>query len=326
MAKPSEFQKILAQIYKHVNEKKWTCLDPKCSDFAINSHLLQQKGVLDQITENGHTIEVKFAGVFKWNSNTPPLEFKLTGITKAISYPLFCSNHDSQIFNEIESNEIDFDDYRTQLLFSYRVVCSELRKKHQALEVKQRVLNSKTLQGQFNREPIELFVESLKMGINDLFTYKAWFEAELEDNKHEFEFITLKYPIIKVYGAAIHSPVDYESDDPLQVEPLDSVFIHIIPHDDHLNIILGYHKRYTNDWIKKYINSWINLNQSKLELKLTDLFVTKIESWGMSPLLYRKIPTKVKDSIIEYIGDNAMDYSIHQSVNFNIFEGENYGI
>jgi hypothetical protein len=326
MAKPSKYQKILSQIYKNVYSKKWICFDPSCNENSINSHLLQQNGMLNEISENGHFIEVKMTDVFKWAPKQTPLEFKLVGISKAISQPLFCNKHDTSLFKEIESKNIDFKNYRSQLLFSYRTICSELRKKQLNIEVYERLLNSQTLYGEFNRDMANQFVEGTKLGVKDLELYKAWFEAELKDEKGGFKFSTLEYPQIKVYGSAIHSPVDYANDNPNQVDPLNSIFIHIIPYNLRLNVIVGYHKKYTNSWIKEYVNSWMDLDKETLEYKLNDLFMTKIESWGMSPKLYKNIPLSTKNDIMTYINDNAMNYSIDQKVNFNIFLGNNYGI
>lgn len=122
-------QKTIAQIYKNVYSKKCHCLEPTCDKEAINSHLLQRNGILSTITEKGHLIEIRPIDLFKWKKNQPMLEFKLIGINSAISLPLFCNYHDSSLFKNIESRTISFYLYENQLLFSYRTLCAELRKK-----------------------------------------------------------------------------------------------------------------------------------------------------------------------------------------------------
>lgn len=113
---------------KEIARKKWLCMCPNCSDSAINSHLLQRNGVLNHIIVKGHLYEIGREAFYKWHKNSP-VKIKKVGLQQAISFPLFCNKHDTELFATIEGNLIDFDDYRSQLLFSYRGLCSEIRKK-----------------------------------------------------------------------------------------------------------------------------------------------------------------------------------------------------
>lgn len=47
---------IYETIIKRVNDKQRICQSPGCSDYTINSHLMQRNGVLSHITENSHLI------------------------------------------------------------------------------------------------------------------------------------------------------------------------------------------------------------------------------------------------------------------------------
>ena len=133
MGRTNDTVKILAAIQKNMDKKSWPCIYGGCDQHAINSHLLQRHGVLDRVVENGHLYEVKRCDYYKWNRN-PPIEFKMVGLNRAISLPLFCHEHDSRLFRSIEQDEIDCSDYRMQLLLSYRTVCAEIRKKEMNIE------------------------------------------------------------------------------------------------------------------------------------------------------------------------------------------------
>ena len=128
MGRTNDTVKILAAIQKNMDKKSWPCIYGGCDQHAINSHLLQRHGVLDRVVENGHLCDY-----YKWNRN-PPIEFKMVGLNRAISLPLFCHEHDSRLFRSIEQDEIDCSDYRMQLLLSYRTVCAEIRKKEMNIE------------------------------------------------------------------------------------------------------------------------------------------------------------------------------------------------
>src|SRR5436190_16641801 len=126
MQKP---QNIIAQITKNLKNKKWNCLIDGCDEVAINSHLIQQNGLLSNITYNGHLVELKMMDANKWDNKKLPFEFGTVGIKQALSHKVFCNKHDTEIFKPIEKDDENFDSYEAFLLFSYRAVCAEIRKK-----------------------------------------------------------------------------------------------------------------------------------------------------------------------------------------------------
>ena len=103
-------------------------------------------------------------------------------------------------------------------------------------------------------------------------------------------------------------------------KPLNTVFVNIIPQENSLIIIIGYHKNYCNKWIIDYINSWGNLDKVTLQKKLTDLIATKVESWCIASSLFDSISHKNKEEFAKYWCENATNFSITQTVTFNFFE------
>jgi hypothetical protein len=57
--------KIMSNISKNVQNKEWNCLFKGCQDNAINSHLLQRNGILNNLIEDGHLIEIKANDFFE---------------------------------------------------------------------------------------------------------------------------------------------------------------------------------------------------------------------------------------------------------------------
>ncbi|WP_236537068.1 hypothetical protein [Sphingobacterium composti Ten et al. 2007 non Yoo et al. 2007] len=112
-------ERILSAINKNVAEKKWKCIIGNCKENAINSHIYQQNGILNNVAENGHLMEVKPIDVFKWQNKKfhEITNFKRIGITQAFSYPTLCNHHDTSIFLDIERHPINLNDYRNQVLF-----------------------------------------------------------------------------------------------------------------------------------------------------------------------------------------------------------------
>lgn len=321
----SELNKVNVGIFKNMKNKKWKCIIDTCEYESINSHLLQKNGILNLVSENNHVIEVKTKDFFKLNEENSPLTFKKVSVNNALSLKLFCSKHDNSIFKFVEKLPLDLNNYKTHLLFTYRVICAEIRKKEYNIETFKRLLNSYDKHNSDSSEIYFLLIEGSKRGISDLMIYKQTVENELNGSESGFVFNVLQYPLIKVYcSAGFNIYETYET--PLNEIPLKYVFIHIIPSNDCLNVIIGYHKLHFKKSIVDYCNSWRNLTNNELELKLTDLFATRIENWGFSPLIYKNIDKSLENAFINHFSETYLNYLDGKKVNFNFFENKNYGI
>ena len=282
-----EIANRIDKVERYIEKKKWTCLCPNCQKTAINSHLLQRNGILDNVAENGHLYEARIKKVYRRINEEEIVELKKVGIGQAISYPLFCSEHDSTLFKPIEGENADFDDYYSQLLFSYRSLCSEIRKK----EVNIDRYNGELTDGD---DKFDLLLGE-KLGLCDLMYYKGLFEKEISEPQNKFTFLHHTYPFIPVFASGISSyylqdGTIVDSTDGVPYDQIvDSFFINIIPQKKTLEIIVGYCNDHANDCLKNYVHSWENLTKVQLFNKIADLFTISIESWGMSPSYYEKL-------------------------------------
>ncbi len=319
-----DFQKVCHRISKNITSKTWPCLFNSCVQPSINSHLLQKNGVLNLITQDQHLIEIKMTDIFRWNEDSPPLQFKRIGIKNALSLKVFCKQHDTILFKPAETPPVDFHSYSVNMLLSYRAICAEIRKKQQSMEFQSQLLNAKLISTIISRSYIEFFLEGLERGIADLNFYKDKLEKEFTGNIKGFEFKVFTYPLIKVYCSAGFNIYE-SSNTPFQEKPLKYVLIHIVPTQDSLKIIVGYHRDQSKKSILDFVDSWEGLTMTKLELKLTNLFATRIENWGMSPEIYRSLDIQTEKAFIKYFDENTINHLQDQDIDFNLFEGKNYG-
>ena len=205
-------------------------------------------------------------------------------------------------------------------LFSYRVVLAEIRKKEKNIDLFKTILRERESNGFKNSGELDDNIRGSEYGIKDLTTHRKDLENELKkSNNQDYIFKTFEYPLIKVYGSAVFSPLDHLITNPEQEEPLNVVFIHIIPYNDKLHILVGYNTNFTSDWIEKYVAEWDNLTQVELEIKLTDLFATRIDNWGMSVSLFEKVNKEKIIKLENYVNKNANNYQVNQQIDFNIF-------
>lgn len=316
--------KVLQNIFKNARTKKHTCLI--CEENSINSHLLQKNGILNLISDNNHITQIKGNDFFKAEKDGI-IGIKSVGINNVMSYPLFCNSHDTDVFAPIEIEEHNLEDYTSQLLFSYRSLCGEVRKKIINVDIFERVKNSS--QFAINTHLLDLAesqIEANNMGIQDLNWYKNIMELEINNsyNTKDFIFEKIDFDFIPISASAVYSPLN-PAEHTLEVlknseNILNYLFINLIPQEDKISLIIGYHKSKSDKWILEYISSWKNLSQLDFELKLTDLFATKIETWAISPDFWNELEPKNIKAFKEYWNEHANDLRITQSVNFNLFE------
>ena len=107
-------------------------------------------------SNDNHLIQLKPENIFISNRTGNQFKFERIGINRALALKLFCKNHDDNIFKSIEKKEIDFYDYKTHLLFSYRATCAEIRRKQIAYETNSRVLKSKELLEVFDKDILNI--------------------------------------------------------------------------------------------------------------------------------------------------------------------------
>lgn len=311
---------IVRNIRKNVMNKNWGCMCDGCTDKAINSHLLQRHGVLDNIMEDNHMVEMRPKDIFKWNENEVPMTFKKVGLNEAISYPLFCNHHDTELFLEIESTNPDVNAYHSQLLFTYRCVCAEIRKKEIEIEFNKRQLNAESLN--FDSSLLKDIIKGLECGINDLKSYAEMLLDEIKSPKHNFVFHVVKLPFIPIYASATFSFETNYKKLKSELEIWDGAFMHIIPRVADTYIILGTHKSHMNDELDKFISRFSCANKDSIGILLTDMFSQRIENFGMSISLFESLGEGNINKFFEFQKQSMLVYDMALEPDFNLFEGE----
>lgn len=317
------FLQTYSKIEKNVLDRKWKCIHKNCTNTSINSHLLQRNGILNNITENGHIIQFGVNNIYNYSDGK--FLFKKTGINKAVSLPLFCNEHDTLLFKPIEVDVIDFNDYYVQMLFSYRSICAEIRRKEITFEIENQSLNSEILSNKVDKEMIKSFLNGTKLGIQDLTFFKKAIEKELEAHKQkDFSFYVFKYNCLAVCTSTVFSPVPDSVLNSLLYQfskkPWKQVFINLVPQTDFLYVIIGFHNNFNSKWITKFINKWNTSDLLQQQLNISNLMATRVKDWALSISLYNLIPEHKRQFFINYFEFNSRDFSENLNFEYNLFE------
>ena len=317
-----EFLRIKGNIRKQVCNKKWDCICGGCSEKAINSHLLMRNGILNYVVEDGHLYELRSDAIEAFKPDKMPISLKKVGINQAISLPLFCNNHDTGLFIEIEREEVNYANYRYLLLYSYRALLAEIRKKEIELEILRRESKSTVLYTYYGYDGIrniEIQYENMKKGIQELNYYCDCLKLDIDNDTESFVFFSRGLDIKGVYASSTSSlfttEQDMESD-----KILNTFFFHLIPTESATQLIIGYHKEHYNNEMLDYFKRWKEAQNEEIGSMLTALF-TQIETWGMSPSLYKRIKEQNLVAFYYKLESSLMNINQFPREDFNLFEG-----
>jgi hypothetical protein len=293
LMKNDSAEKIIANINKNVKNKQWVCLIEGCEKPAINSHMLQRNGILNNVAENFHVCEVKAIDVYAWKDKNLPkdiLQIKAIGILHSHAYPTLCSSHDTAIFKPIEIHPVNFKNYKNSLLFAYRTLISLYRKEQIVLEKDSRMVNSQVLQSNLEAKmELEKISKRLKIQNHLLELRKKDMESiasDLESVSESFVNYCFDYPPLKVYA----------SGSLLCPEMLEHVFINIFPYNERTFVLLTTRKTESN-WKSEFINSWKDLEEQQFKKRLTGFLTRQCENWGISPLIAENLNPDLRSKL-----------------------------
>lgn len=281
-----------------------------------------RNGILNYVVEDGHLYELRSDAIEAFKPDKMPISLKKVGINQAISLPLFCNNHDTELFAEIEREEVDYANYRHLALYCYRALLSEIRMKEIEAEILRREANSKELYAYHGYDGMrnnELNYKNMQEGLRDLNYYRECLRLDIDNNSESFVLFSRELDIKGLYASTTSSLFTTEKDMKSDAI-LNTFFFHLVPTESATQLIIGYHKEHYNDRILNYTQRWKDVRNDEIGVMLTALF-TQIQTWGMSPSVYKRI--KQQNLITYYyklaytlLNTNQIPYE-----DLNLFEG-----
>ncbi|MDO9152999.1 MAG: hypothetical protein Q7U47_04710 [Paludibacter sp.] len=301
--------------------KERKCFVDCCNSMTISSHLLQKNGILNRISHQNHLYEI---GINPFN--TPSFNFQKIGINKALTFPGFCNKHDTEIFREIETKSIDFKDYRTNLLFSYRILVNELRKKEILIDWYTENINNNELRTHITPDYFYRLNESIngyKMALNDGKYYLKYFNLDIYQNTKNFSFMTFELPFIEICASGVFN---YENSCEIvlmpESQPLTDIYFNLLPMDNKSIVIFGVLTEMKNKcW--DYIEDFAKGSKVFSLKKVSDLLLTNVENWLCSKSVYEKLKSN-ETVIVEEIKKTNQTNIERRTLDFNMFEYIDY--
>lgn len=280
LAKSFEDCKIQAQ------RKIKKCFHPECNETSINSHILQRNGILSKIAEESHVIELQ-SNQFK----NPSIFFKKIGLKDAFSFYCFCNRHDSELFQTIEREEIDFNNYKNRLLFTLRTIYNEKFRKIVNIDMYKCLMTRRDL----DIDPFfwRTMMTNENLGLKDIEKIEQLIWQDLNNSTESFTFKIREVELKEICLSAFYN---YESTNELmtyemlngkQKEDVINIFVNLFPYKDKSIFMMGYRKVDENE-VLNYVEDFFTDEERQLETKITNLMMFQCETWIMSNSLYKK--------------------------------------
>lgn len=314
-----ELAKIFVECAKKARLSTNTCLFPGCDKTAINSHIMQKNGILSSISEDRHL----------WEFNVDHFKkeyflFKRTGINEIYTFLGFCNEHDTNLFQKIETQgKIDFDDYESCALFALRTLCNELwlklvvKKHHQCVLDHPETVSDEIL--------INKVIEQGDIALQDLKFFEDRLWNDLNNKTKSFVFEWREFPKQEI---CLNSIFTYDTSEEIlnhikefgtDKDRLVEIFVSFFPYLDKSILIMGYLNEDAKV-AKPFVNSFMKENSKRVYRKLSNLIILNCETWVCSPKFYKKKLEGLDSYFFEATNFSSKNGNERRVFNINLFE------
>ncbi|MFZ5554832.1 MAG: hypothetical protein ACOZCO_17110 [Bacteroidota bacterium] len=317
-----EFAKTYRANYTMAVSSITTCFFPGCPEKSINSHILQKNGILSSIAPDRHLM---WHGVDHFSEGM--MKFKRSGINEAFSFNCFCSKHDSELFKHIESGTINFNDYKSLLLFTIRTICNEKFRKMVNIKIYERQLSDADASPTFFKRQLEGLKYYEELGLKDLEKIEKVIWDDLKNSTESFVFNTVSLPKREVCMSAFFTYEtteelnDYRNTHGKDKEKVSDIFVNYFPVGNNSIFTIGYQKS-NESTVKGFVNTFVKDNVKRLERKISNLLLFRCETWVCSESLYNsrfKKCEKMFASAAHYSANNIVERKFFP---ITLFEGD----
>ncbi|WP_222425370.1 YecA family protein [Bacillus tropicus] len=279
------------------------CLYPDselCEGKIKNAHSLQNNGVLSKISENGHVVILNT----DYGKDNLIYDVKDESKNKATTFTGFCDKHDTLVFKDIETKEIDVTSSKQCFLFAYRAFALELHKKKESL---------KSIQQLFKVRPtlskeIEFIAQYryTELAINDVSVYKKFFDKALINEDYDMiqsTTFTFDYEVSMAACGGVTLTYDIKGNKmndiySMEDESLKALFFTVIPNNGKSYFIFSWIKN-DNEYFKNYIQQLEGLTEEQFKTYVNNFLPSYTENVVVAPSLWNSFTKSQKDAFFK---------------------------
>ena len=313
----------LGKLWKESRPQKRNieCYTEGCSARCSQNHLLQQNGILTQISDHNHLQELR---TDRFRNHSLYYSFKRIGYEKAMVMYGYCPKCDYELFSPIEVPnpkipETDADFCR----YSLRPIAHETRKKEGNVEFMkvrdgraQKFINGRG-EVQLTKRKAEQFM------INRLKSMLYEFTRGLTEDI-PVRFVVREIPYIEVCASSLHIRPSclYVSDEHLleaskSFRGLNYSSVNIFSLKDVSLIIYGTHEQAGNE-SHKLMDRIKTAKVDELTRLVSNMLIAQIEDWCISDRLYKKLPPEFEKTVTKAKSNQYIDFD--KDFGINLFD------
>lgn len=334
-----QFQIKLKEHFQKVSNKKRKCSHPNCNERAINSHTVSKASNLLKISFENHVYQIENP-IFNINNNSL-INFKLAGVKHEASvYPLFCKDHDDELFKPFEKNNRLEITQEHSFLLQYRITSKELLVNQNIYETYSNIIYD-----------LEETIQQYEEFINYLIEIKRIFELRSEESLNQknnldklltksdfskqnyYAIIIDKIPEIQCSTTWIPT-LDFDNNELFDLDnhtlPVPSISIDILAFEEKGIILFSWNSanEYTYSEVNiKFIKSLDNIVNTEKPMAILHLIFSFNENIFISPIWWDSLEDNKKE-ILKGIQPRAIknmnilkDYKILENfVDWNVID------
>lgn len=292
------------------------CYTEGCSAKCSRNHLLQQNGILTQISDCNHLQELR-TNRFKH----PYYSFKRIGYEKAMTMYGYCPKCDYELFSPIEVPEPKIPETKADFCcYSLRPIAHEIRKKEGNVEFMkfrdgraQKLINSRG-EIQLTKWKAEQFmITSLK---SMLYEFTKGLTEDIP-----VRFVTREIPYIEVCASSLHirpSSLCVSDEHLLEASKLfrglNYSSVNIFSLKDVSFIIYGTHEQAGSE-SHKLMDRIRVAEIDELTMLVSNMLIAQIEDWCISDRLYKKLPSVFEKTVTKAKSNQYKDFDKDYGIN-----------
>lgn len=328
MAEQHTIEKVFCKLEKIMGNvqgaPQHTCMCPMCNEKPVHSHVFQENGVLNQISENGKLYMFGRNDLFAMLSDRPLIGYKHIGKHQSFNFWGFCNPHDNNLFAPIEPSNgiVNWQERQSQYLLAYKCICREINAK---IEAKHIIRDSMTAICFDADTAMKLFLQTTNhsRAIKTLETYKKI----LEDGIFNAQYAKLVFKVVELPFAldlCLSAPITireelglpyFGPDEDKEVEAVN--IVNIFPYNQKTIVIMGGLKDRPNVWLNEIYDLLSSESIESISIALQDILF-RAEFHCISKRLYDALSDEIPLFIQEWF-ENADNTEYNMPYTSNIF-------
>jgi hypothetical protein len=285
----SEDKALLSEAFRIYNWQFGKCLAPsmQCQNAPIQAHSIQNARVIDLLEEKGHVMAL----APRFSPSGPDIRFRQIGRNEASTFPGFCNQHDTQIFEPLDKRPFDPTDQEQLFLLTYRGVSREL---HATMDAVSKIQSLHVFRVEQGIDPADQLTPiGMKAVEQMLFSWTTW---KYRDRHYDealrtrdfcgitHEVLTLKNQRPALAVSSLISLDDMRPGDP----DFPGVAVNVLPvTDDTTILIFSYARPITGKVRSSSLDRILTASGDHQKYELSKLIIARTDNFIVAPTHFR---------------------------------------